>query len=435
MPLPRRWPVTLLGSIAALAMACTTNSAPSQPDAGEGCDAEAIASVCEAGAAVPDAADTTPDAMSPDVGIVDIISYSDITVEDARRPGRSDAGDGGGRFPGDASDAGCYRDPYAPNHFHPPCDAPPAKPSCAGGWCTILPGCYIMGAPWCEPRRAQTRNDPVQVSLTRAFRLGQFEVTQNEWTNLGLPNPSGHNADGTGDCIDNDCPVGKVTWVEALAFTNVMSSHEGLPECYVLEGCTGELGRGMLCNTVRSANASIYDCRGYRLPTGAEWEYAGRAGTKTAFYTGDTAAGSEFDCQGDPALTSIAWYCGNAGGSTHPVGGKQPNGWGLHDTVGNVFEWVGSIGPSGQGYGDGPYRDHGAQLDVSGLLAGPDVTVAQYGQIRGGHYSSRPAQLRVSATLPYHPQFTWPGFGLRLAQTLFAQKPGPTVPSRSQGRR
>ena len=133
-----------------------------------------------------------------------------------------------------------------------------------------------MGAPWCEPGRSRARTDPVQVTLTRAFRIGQFEVTQNEWTNLGLPNPSGVNPDGTGDCIDNDCPVGKITWVEALAFTNLLSSHVGLPECYVLEGCTGEVGRGMLCSTARSANASIYDCRGYRLPTGAEWEYAAR---------------------------------------------------------------------------------------------------------------------------------------------------------------
>jgi formylglycine-generating enzyme required for sulfatase activity len=89
----------------------------------------------------------------------------------------------------------------------------------------------------------------------------------------------------------------------------------------------------MRCNTARSAYASVYDCGGYRLPTGAEWEYAARAGTKTAFYTGDSAAGSELDCKGDPVLTPIAWYCANAGGSTHPVGGKQPNGWGLFDMV------------------------------------------------------------------------------------------------------
>jgi formylglycine-generating enzyme required for sulfatase activity len=292
-----------------------------------------------------------------------------------------------------------------------------------------------MGAPWCEPGRARSLTNPVQVTLTRAFRIGQFEVTQNEWTNLGLPNPSGVNPDGTGDCIDNDCPVGKITWVEALAFTNLLSSHAGLPECYVLEGCTGEVGRGMLCSTVRSANASIYDCRGYRLPTGAEWEYAARAGTKTAFYAGDIAAGSEWNCGGDPALTSIAWYCANAGGTTHRVGGKQPNAWGLYDILGNAYEWVGSTGPGGEGYGEGPYVDHGASLDLSGLLDGPNVPLANHGQNRGGYYSSRPTQLRVGGGVPYFPNFTWPGFGLRLAQTLVSPSKRQTAPSRSKSPR
>jgi formylglycine-generating enzyme required for sulfatase activity len=174
----------------------------------------------------------------------------------------------------------------------------------------------------------------------------------------------------------------------------------------------------MLCNVARSVKDSIYDCRGYRLPTGAEWEYAARAGTKTAFFTGDIARGAEQSCDGDADLNSSAWYCANAGGYTHPVGGKQPNGWGLYDILGNAFEWVGSLGPPGDGYGEGPYRDHGAALDVTGLLDGPNVPLAHYGQIRGGQYRSRLIELRVSATLPYHPQYTWPGFGLRLAQTV-----------------
>jgi formylglycine-generating enzyme len=417
--------IAVLGSTAVLALACANPSSTPRSDVEVHPDEDAT---------FPESGIETPDLPYADVALRDV-SVVDNSTEDALRPGRRDARDTGPPVSRDAADAGCYRDPYAPNRFEPPCEQPPAKANCQVGWCTILPGCYIMGAPWCEPGRAKTRNDPVQVTLTRAFRMGQFEVTQNEWTNLGLPNPSGHNADGTGDCIDNDCPVGNVTWVEALAFTNAMSSHLGLPECYVLEGCTGELGRGMLCSSVRSASASVYDCRGYRLPTGAEWEYAARAGTKTAFYAADIAAGSELNCAGDPALMAIAWYCANAGGATHPIGGKQSNAWGLHDVVGNAFEWVGAVGPNAVGYGEGPYRDHGASLDVTGLLDGPDVLVAQYGQIRGGHYSSRPAQLPVGATLPYHPQFTWPGFGFRLAQTVLTQKNGQTIPPRSKGRR
>jgi formylglycine-generating enzyme required for sulfatase activity len=79
---------------------------------------------------------------------------------------------------GDAADAGCYRDPYLPNHYEPPCTQPTAQPSCDAGWCVIEPGCFVMGAPWCEWGRAKYATDPVQVTLTHRFRIGQYELTQ-----------------------------------------------------------------------------------------------------------------------------------------------------------------------------------------------------------------------------------------------------------------
>jgi len=87
--------------------------------------------------------------------------------------------------------------------------------------------------------------------------------------------------------------------------------------------------------TPNYAGNKIYDCPGYRLPTEAEWEYAYRAGTKTALYNGPLHV-----CQGlDANADKIAWYDGNSGMEVRPVGLKQPNGWGLYDMAGNAIEY------------------------------------------------------------------------------------------------
>jgi formylglycine-generating enzyme required for sulfatase activity len=98
-------------------------------------------------------------------------------------------------------------------------------------------------------------------------------------------------------------------------------------------GCTGVTFVGL-------------SCAGYRLPTESEWEYAARAGTTTATYNG-TEAGAETCeyCSSSPVLDPIAWWCGNSGDKTHPVGKNDPsprmaNKWGLYDMLGNVWEWV-----------------------------------------------------------------------------------------------
>ena len=94
---------------------------------------------------------------------------------------------------------------------------------------------------------------------------------------------------------DND-PVVEVTWNDAVRFCPWLSRKEG---------------------------------KTYELPTEAEWEYACRAGTKTAYSFGDDLM----------RLDDYAWYDGNSGGHTHPVGQKKPNSWGLYDMAGNVWQW------------------------------------------------------------------------------------------------
>ncbi|MQY02918.1 formylglycine-generating enzyme family protein [Actinomadura macrotermitis] len=108
-------------------------------------------------------------------------------------------------------------------------------------------------------------------------------------------------------------PVTDVSWKDAVRFCNLLSQAAGLTPCYTLGDDPDALD--VACDG---------DADGYRLPTEAEWEHACRAGDDGVRYG---------------ELAEIAWYRGNSGGAVQPVATREPNAWGLHDMIGNVWEW------------------------------------------------------------------------------------------------
>jgi formylglycine-generating enzyme required for sulfatase activity len=160
----------------------------------------------------------------------------------------------------------------------------------------IPAGTFEMGSP--ENEKGRFSNETLhKVTLTQDFYMQTTEVTQGQWKAVMGQNPSHFK-----NCGDN-CPVEQVSWNDVQAFIkrlNVISKGQQ-----------------------------------YRLPTEAEWEYAARAGSKTAFANGDIQA---LHCDYDPNLDKMGWYCGNSS-KTQPVAQKQANQWHIYDMHGNVWEW------------------------------------------------------------------------------------------------
>ena len=185
---------------------------------------------------------------------------------------------------------------------------PPVPPPAPNNMVRINGGTFTMGSPANEPRRDSDEGPQHQVTISSSFYMGKYEVTQREYQEVMGTNPSRFKGD--------NLPVENVSWFDAVEYCNKRSQREGLTLAYTISG-SGD-NRTVAWN--RSAN-------GYRLPTEAEWEYACRAGTTTAYNTGASIS------------NNTGWYDANSAGSTQEVGLKQANAWGLYDMHGNVKEW------------------------------------------------------------------------------------------------
>ena len=292
------------------------------------------------------------------------------------------------------------------------CQHQPVVANCNAGWCQIPAGCFIMGSPETDWGRGRDDEEMHPVILTHGFEISEHETTQAEWNRVGFANPSSARDWGR-DCTDPNCPVGNANWYDALAFANALSQAHSppLPPCYDLSACTGAPGTGMDCSTVKVLAPSAYECTGYRLPTEAEWEYAARGGTRTPFYSGEITIGPDIStCYEQANLDGIAWYCMNWDKQSHPVGQKAPNGWGLHDVLGNAAEWVQDGKDDWVRLPQGSVTDPGGQFSV--------WTTSRVD--RGGGATGWGVVLRVSAHSSAPAAIIQPGplQGFRLVRTV-----------------
>ena len=225
----------------------------------------------------------------------------------------------------------------------------------------IKAGTFNMGSPHAEKGRYNDEKQH-QVTLTKDYWLGKFEVTQAQWQAVMGYNPSNFKGDTR--------PVEKVSWNDAKEFCNKLN-----------EKYAGKLPEGYK----------------FDLPTEAQWEYACRAGTTTALNNGKNLTDEKYNCKN---LAEVAWYYyRDKENQTHPAGLKHPNALGLYDMHGNVWEWC----------RDWHAGYEGDSTDPVGPSSGSNRV------IRGGSWSDYARNCRSAYRYNYGPGSRYNALGFRLA--------------------
>jgi len=175
---------------------------------------------------------------------------------------------------------------------------------------------------------SQSDNNVHTVSLT-AYRIGETEVTQELWEKVMSNNPSNFSSSPESGEVQEKRPVENVSWYQCIAFCNELTKKVpelGESQCvYTVDGHT----YGTADATAGKKPTMDMNKKGFRLPTEAEWEWAAMGG-KDYKWPGTNV---------ESELVNYAWYGANSSGKTHEVKQKQPNGYGLYDMSGNVWEW------------------------------------------------------------------------------------------------
>jgi len=249
----------------------------------------------------------------------------------------------------------------------------------------IPAGSFVMGSPETERGLYDNEGPQTNVSFSRGFYMGRYEITQAQWVAVMNSWPATAPSPTHGVAPNN--PAYSVSWTDAQNFIAAINAH-----------------------IVTTGQGSIT----MRLPKEAEWEYAARAGTTTRFYFGDSLSVDD-ECQDDGLRRQFMWYCGNSNSQSQHVSDKLPNAFGLYDMHGGVWEWC---------------QDWYGRLFPGGIVSNPTgPSSGTHRVIRGGSGGSGARGCRSANRNFIVPSGRSAGIGFRIASTDFTSITPTTTPT------